>query len=129
MFQTQVERRLIGQLPRRTTDRTWRYTSSAAAREASGFLKMEEYVRRRQNTVVQYISTRALLELCEGLERDPGARFGIRWWEQEVIDLAGAREESAAVAEEERVEEVHGGVEKDSWDRKTAEKVQRRKTN
>ena len=60
-------------------------------KETEGFLTMEEYVRRHQNTVAQYITTRSLLDLCEGSERDPGARIGMRWWEQEGIDPAGAR--------------------------------------
>ena len=70
---TQLERRMMRQLPRRTTDGTWKYDSMAAAREAAGFLTMEEYVRRRQNTIAQYIATRSLLDLCEGLEKDTGA--------------------------------------------------------
>ena len=45
-FQTQVERRLTGQLPQRITNGTWKYTSAAVAREAAGFLTMEEYIRR-----------------------------------------------------------------------------------
>ena len=57
-FQTQLEKRLTVQLPWRTTDREWKYTRAAAAREAAGFLTMEEYVRRRHNTVAQYIDTR-----------------------------------------------------------------------
>ena len=100
-FHTHVESRLTGQILRRTMDGTWKYTSSAAAREAAGFLAMEEYVRRNQNTSAQYIATRSLLYLCEGSERVPGAQVGMRWWEQEVIDLAGAREATSAVAEEE----------------------------
>ena len=104
-FQTQVAIRLTGQLPRRTTNGKWRYISAGAAREEAGFLTMEEYVRQRQNTVTQYIATRSLLDLCEGSERTPGARVGIRWWEQEVIDLEGAREAAEAVAEEEGVDE------------------------
>ena len=57
-FQTQVARRLTGKLPRRKTGRTWRYTSAAAEeREAAGFLTMEEYVRRHQNTFTHYIAT------------------------------------------------------------------------
>ena len=59
-FQTQVVRRLTQLLPQRTTDGTWNYTSAAAAREAAVLLTMEEYVRRRQNTVAQYIVTRSL---------------------------------------------------------------------
>ena len=39
--QTQLERRITGQLPRRKTYGTWRYTSMAASREAVGFLIME----------------------------------------------------------------------------------------
>ena len=49
-----------------------------AEMEAGGFLTMEEYVRRRHNTVVQYIATQSLLDLCEGLERDPGERVKIQ---------------------------------------------------
>ena len=55
-FHTQVERRVTGQLPQRTTEGTWKYTLMVAAREAAGFLTMEEYVRRCQNTVTQYIA-------------------------------------------------------------------------
>ena len=57
----------MGQLQRRTMDGKWRYTSEAMAREEAGFLTMEEYVRRHHNTVAQYIATRSLLDLREGL--------------------------------------------------------------
>ena len=50
------------------------------AREESGFLKMEEYIRQCQNMVAQYIAARSLLDLCEGSERAQGARVGMRWW-------------------------------------------------
>ena len=66
---------------------------------------MEEYIRRRQNTIAQYIATRSLLDLREGQERAPGARSGIRWWEQVGIDLEGAREAAAAMVEGEGGEE------------------------
>ena len=68
-FQTQVERQTRRHLLLGTTDRTWKYTSAEAAREVAGFLTMEKYVRRRQNTVAQNIATRSLLDLCEGSER------------------------------------------------------------
>ena len=48
--------------------------------ELAGFLTMEEYIRRLQNMVAQYIDTRSLLDLCEGLDRAPGARVGMPWW-------------------------------------------------
>ena len=41
----------------------------------------------------------SLLDLYEGLERVPGAQVGMRWWEQVVIDLAGAQEAAAAAKE------------------------------
>ena len=102
--QTQMARLLKVNIPRGTIDRTWRYTS-AAAREAAGFLTMEEYVRRRQNMVSQYIATRSLIDLCEGLKRDHGAQVRMQLRGQEGIELAGAREAAAAVAEEEGGEE------------------------
>ena len=94
-FQTQVAIRMTGRLPWRTPDRMWRHTTAATAREEAGFLTMEEYIRRRQNTVAQYISMRSLLDLCEGSERAPGAG----------IDLAGAWESAAATAEGDGAEE------------------------
>ena len=78
--QTQVVRLLTGQLPWRARNRTWKYTSEAAAMEAEVFMTIEEYVRRRHYTVAHYIATRSLLDLCEGQERAPGARFRMRWW-------------------------------------------------
>ena len=69
------------------------------AGEEAGVLVVEEYIRRCQSTVAQYIATRSLLDLREGLERAPGALVGMRWWEQVGIDLAGAREAAAAAKE------------------------------
>ena len=66
---------------------------------------MEEYIRRRQNTVAHYIATRSLVDLSEGTERAPRARVGMRWWEQVGIELAGAREVEAATVEGEGGEE------------------------
>ena len=65
-FWNQTARRLKGHLPRRTPYRRWRYTLAAAARYEAGFLMMEEYIRRQQNTVAHYITMRSLLDLCEG---------------------------------------------------------------
>ena len=67
--------------------------------EEVGVLVVEEYIRRCQNTVAQYIATRSLLDLCEGLERASGAQVGMRWWEQVEIYLTGAREAAAAAKE------------------------------
>ena len=68
-------------------------------------MMMEEYFRRLQNTVAQYIATRSLLDLCEGSEWEPGAWMGMWWWDQAGINLVGAREAAAAVVEKDGGEE------------------------
>ena len=73
--------------------------------EEAGFLTMEEYIRRHQNTVAQYIATQSLLDLYEGSERAPGERVGMRGWEQTGIDLTGVREVATAAAEGDEREE------------------------
>ena len=37
--------------------------------------------------VTQYIDTESLLDLCEESEREPGEKVGVRWQEQEELDL------------------------------------------
>ena len=46
-----------------------------------------------QNTVAQYITTRPSLDLCKKLVQRLGAWVARRWWDQEVLDLVGARAE------------------------------------
>ena len=104
-FQDQVARKLTGWLPRRKADGKWKYTLAETARDDAGFLTTEKYIRRRQNTFAKYIATRSLLEICEGSERSPGAQVGMRWWEQALINLAGARETETAVTERDGGEE------------------------
>ena len=78
---------LTGWIMRRTPDGKWIDTSAATAQAEAGFLTMEDYIRWSQKTVAQYIATRSLLDLCEGSERAPGARVGMQWLEQVVLDL------------------------------------------
>ena len=52
---------------------------------------MESYVLKSNNTVVQYILTRPIIELCEETVRIPGTWIEKSWLGQEVLDLAGAR--------------------------------------
>ena len=65
-FQAPVVIQLTGWIIWRTPDWKWIYTSAATAQEEEGFLTMEDYIRRSQKTVAQYIATRSLLDLCEG---------------------------------------------------------------
>ena len=97
--QAQVVRRLTGRIPQRKPDGKWTYTSAATTREDAGFLSIEDYIRRRHNTVARYIYTRPLLDMCGGLERAMGAQVGMQWWEHVGRNMAGAREAAAASAE------------------------------
>ena len=62
----------------------------------SGFKRIRTYVTRRQNTVTQYIETRPILDLCERSARRPGVWVSQQWWEQDGLDLEGAKKRAAA---------------------------------
>ena len=49
-------------------------------------------IQRRQNTIVRYIATRPLLDLCEGARQREGARVTLRWWDQPGIDWEKSKE-------------------------------------
>ena len=55
---------------------------------------------------MQYITTRSLLDLCEGVERAPGAQVEMWWCEKSDINQTGSREAAATVSESKE-----GGVE------------------
>ena len=90
---------MTGRLLRKREDNKWEYILTEEARAEVGFDTMEAYIRKRQNTVVWYISTQSLLDICEATEMTQGARVGMQLWEQAGIDLAGAMEVAAAEAE------------------------------
>ena len=79
-FQDQVTGRLTGRPPWRQSDGKWDYTSVEAMGAEAGFETMETYIRRRKNTVAQYISTQLFLGLCEATEINQGGWVGMRWW-------------------------------------------------
>ena len=64
--------------------------------KGAGFKEIRTSITNRQNMVAQYISTRPLLDLCEGDKQRGGARVTRRWWDQKGIDLETAK---ARVAE------------------------------
>ena len=53
----------------------------------AGLHEVEIYVSRYQNTVSQYIMTRAIMDLHLLEERRPGTSMSKRWWEREVLYL------------------------------------------
>ena len=52
----------------------WECTSAEVARAKAWFEPMEIYIRKRKNTVVQYIATRPILDLLEAKERTGGVK-------------------------------------------------------
>ena len=57
------------------------------ARAEAGFEMMETYIQKSHNTVAHCIATRSILDLYEVAEKNNGARVGMWWWKQVVIDL------------------------------------------
>ena len=57
------------------------------------------YVLRRHNTVAHYIVTRTTLDLCEEAVPRSCMQVSKQWWEQEGLDLVGAREAAEAALE------------------------------
>ena len=44
---------------------------------------MAEYVRRQKATIMEYIATHPIFELCTEEERMPGYSWSLIWWEQD----------------------------------------------
>ena len=44
---------------------------------------MQEYIWRRQETIVEYIATHPIFDLCTRAERIPGFSQILTWWDQE----------------------------------------------
>ena len=44
--------------PRRGADRVWSYPRTADVLEEVGLRSMEEYIRRRRNTIADYVATK-----------------------------------------------------------------------
>ena len=55
----------------------------------AGINKVETYVSRHQNAVMQYITTRPIMDLCLAEMQCSGAQVSKQWWDQEGIDLEG----------------------------------------
>ena len=85
-FMHGAARRIMGIQPERGWDGKWYYPSLAGAMKEAGFTEIRKSITNRQNTVVQYIATRPLLDLCEHTTQRGGARVSRRWWDQKGID-------------------------------------------
>ena len=110
-FQSRVASRITGRQPRQKEDGRWEYPPLEGALREAGMVGIRTSITRRQNTVAQYIATRPILDLCERATWRPVAHESRRWWEQDGIDLEGARKraaESTTISETESEEESDG---------------------
>ena len=78
-FQSRVVRRITRKHPRKQTGGSWEYLPLTEALGEEGIEGIRKTVRRRQNTVTQYITTRPILDLYERATRQPGATVSWRW--------------------------------------------------
>ena len=85
-FVHRAARWITGRQPWRGWDGKWHYPSLVGAMEEAGFTYVRTSITKRQNTVVQFIATRPLLDLCEGKTQRGGVRVTMRWWDQKGID-------------------------------------------
>ena len=61
---------------------------------------MESYALISQDTVVNYITVRPIMDLCDKLVWMPGTWVAKGWWGNEGMDLAGIISDSASPEEE-----------------------------
>ena len=54
-----------------------------------GLQEVETYIYCLHNTVIQFIATRTIMELCLAAERRPGSRVTKKWWEKDGLDVEG----------------------------------------
>ena len=74
----------MGRQPQRRKDGSCIYPPLVGLMKETGMVGIRTSILRRQNTVVQFIATRTILDLCEQATRRPGVRVYRRWWEQTV---------------------------------------------
>ena len=111
-FHCRVAYRLTGRQPRRGLDGTWVYPPLAEKMSEAGIQEGDTYVACCQNTVVQYIKTMTIMDLCMAAERRLGTRVSKRWWDQEGLELEVIWT-AAWEAEREEIEGEADGAEKD----------------
>ena len=96
-FHNRVTRQIAGRQPRRVNGE-WVYPPIAEARELAGLWPLNEYVRRRQQTLVDTIAARPILELCKAATRPSGSPRRQWWWTHAPTPTGG---EEAVEDEEE----------------------------
>ena len=78
----QVDRRISEMKAWRVEEERWEWPLVAEVLEAAGMWPMKECIRRRKDTIAEYIENLLIYELCTGAERMPVSSRFMRWWDQ-----------------------------------------------
>ena len=78
-FHHRVACRLTGRQQQKILDGGWFYPPLEDAMAEAGLQEVETYVSCLHNTVVQYIATNPIMDLCLAAKRRPGPRVEMRW--------------------------------------------------
>ena len=90
-FHHGVSLRLMGRQLRNGLHGCWDYPPLEDVMTEAVFQEAETYASLRQNTVMQYIATRPIMDLYLAAKRRPGPRVAKKWWKDEGLDLEGMR--------------------------------------
>ena len=71
-----------GGQPQQGRDGVWLYPLMEDAMAEAGLQEVQTYVSYCHNTVVQFIVTRPIMDLCLAVENRPGRRMSKRQWQQ-----------------------------------------------
>jgi hypothetical protein len=81
-FHHKCAHRISGLMARQTAA-GWYYPPLATAMAEAGLYPIQEYIRRRQSTIAQYIATRPIYARCQAGPRLSGSASRLlRYWEQ-----------------------------------------------
>ena len=79
-FQSRVARKITGRQLRQRKEGRWIYLLMAGIMKDTGMVGIRNSILRRQNTVMQFIPMRPILDLCEQATRRPGVWVSRQWW-------------------------------------------------
>jgi len=86
-FHHRVARRITNKQPY-LQNGDWIYPPLDEALDAANLEPIDEYIRRRQNHIAQYLATRPVLQLCTAAPIPRGSVSRLRWWTSQLPDPA-----------------------------------------
>ena len=83
-FHVRAARRMTGMMPERKSDGTWVYPDSEKVLKVAGLCTIAHYVGVWRATVLKYVSTRPIDELCMEASQKHDTGKKTYWFEQEM---------------------------------------------